>query len=559
MDCPKCGAANPTDATQCVGCKDSLVVAHLEVINGRAPERVLFLRPRSYNVGRSHDCDLVISEPSISKVHGRLHYEEGRFQIEDTGSLHGVYVQGAKVQRAPLVSGCELVLGNVRLRFTSGAPGVMTERDVHLPWVEHQQLLLSLVQALNSSLELSPVLERVLEGLMRVTGAERGYLLLADNGSGPIVAGLTVRLGRRRDGTPLPLDDPGISTSVVRRAIQTQELVATSDAAVDPTLASSESVIQRKLRSIVCAPLCSARLRPEDTAPRAGILGALYVDNPTTSVSFSDEVLSAAEALTRHAAMAIDNAQLFESVRGTLEELKRTQRQLVQSEKLATIGQMASAIVHELNTPLTYIMGCVELMMAQPLLPGQAERLQQVQVGAERIEALAKNLLTFSRPASEERRPVCPNTVVNRALELCRYQILKAGVAAESDLLPDPPSVLGVANQLEMAIINLIVNALHAMSRGGRLRIATTVKDAVVEISVQDNGCGIPPGVQARMFQPFVTTRPEGQGTGLGLSTVLRIVERHGGRIAFTTAEGKGTTFTISLPAIAASAPVAAD
>jgi len=140
--------------------------------------------------------------------------------------------------------------------------------------------------------------------------------------------------------------------------------------------------------------------------------------------------------------------------------------------------------------------------------------------------------------------------VVERALELCRYQILKAGVSAESDLRPDVPSVLGVSNQLEMAIINLVVNALHAMGRGGHLRIATRSVDGAAQISVEDDGCGIPAAIQPRVFQPFVTTRPEGQGTGLGLSTVQRIVERHGGRVRFTTEEGEGTTFTITLPGV---------
>lgn len=539
------------DATQCVTCEDSLVIACLEIVSGRAPERVLPLRPRSYTLGRSHDNELVISEPSVSKHHAQLRYEGGQFAIEDRESLHGIFVNGARIAgKTTLVSGGDVVLGNVRMCFTAGGADALTERDVRLPWIEHQQLLLSLVQVINSTLELDAVLDKVLEALVRVTGAERGFLLLPGEGS-PTIGGLVLRLGRRRDGTQLPLEDPGLSSSVVRRAVQTQELVATSNAAADPTLATSESIIQRKLRSILCVPLCSPRLRPEDTAPRAGVLGALYVDNPTNSVSFSDEVLSAAEALSRHAAISIENAQLFENVRGTLEELKRTQKQLVQSEKLATIGQMASAIVHELNTPLTYIMGCVELMLSQEMLAGQAERLQQIQVGAERIEGLAQNLLTFSRPASEERHPVAINAVVERSLELCRYQILKAGVAFETQLPPQTPLVLGIANQLEMALINLIVNALYAMGRGGKLQVRAGKKDDHVEISVTDNGCGIPVSIRGRIFQPFVTTRPEGQGTGLGLSTVLRIVERHDGRIDFTTEEGRGTTFQIRLPALA--------
>ena len=150
------------------------------------------------------------------------------------------------------------------------------------------------------------------------------------------------------------------------------------------------------------------------------------------------------------------------------------------------------------------------------------------------------------------------NSIVEHALELCRYQILKAGVAVETELEPDAPRVLGVANQLEMALINLTVNALYAMGRGGRLQIRTRSAGSNVEISVTDNGCGIPQAIRSKIFQPFVTTRPEGQGTGLGLSTVLRIVERHGGRIDFTTEEGKGTTFRVTLPAMApgAVAPV---
>jgi signal transduction histidine kinase len=205
-------------------------------------------------------------------------------------------------------------------------------------------------------------------------------------------------------------------------------------------------------------------------------------------------------------------------------------------------------------------MGCVELMLSQEMLPGQADRLHQVQLGAERIESLAKNLLTFSRPASEERRAVPANSIVERALELCRYQILKAGVAVETEFEEGAPCVLGVANQLEMALINLTVNALYAMTRGGRLQIRTRTVGTNVEISVADNGCGIPEAIRAKIFQPFVTTRPEGQGTGLGLSTVLRIVERHGGRIDFTTEEGKGTTFRVTLPAMApGAAPLEAE
>ena len=115
------------------------------------------------------------------------------------------------------------------------------------------------------------------------------------------------------------------------------------------------------------------------------------------------------------------------------------------------------------------------------------------------------------------------------------------------------PRVLGVSNQLEMALINLVVNALHAMAEvGGTLTVGTRSRGGEVEISVSDEGTGIPERIRETVFEPFVTTKAEGQGTGLGLSSVLMVVERHRGRVEFHTDEGRGTTFRVTLPALPA-------
>ena len=273
------------------------------------------------------------------------------------------------------------------------------------------------------------------------------------------------------------------------------------------------------------------------------------MDNPETSAPFSADSLKTAEALTRHAALAIENAQLFEREQRTIEELRQAQKQVLQSEKLATIGQMAAGIAHELNTPLTYIMGNLELLQAQGLSDRQKDMLGSVARGADRIKGLAHSLLAFSRPGQEVPSPLNVNDVIDRSLELCHYQILKSGALLEKELAARLPAVNGFPNQLEMALINLIVNAIHAMGKGGRIRVASAVADDGVEISVMDTGPGIPEAIQATIFEPFITTKPEGQGTGLGLSTVLMVVERHNGRIDFATKAGVGTTFRIRLPA----------
>ena len=145
--------------------------------------------------------------------------------------------------------------------------------------------------------------------------------------------------------------------------------------------------------------------------------------------------------------------------------------------------------------------------------------------------------------------PLAPNDVIERSLELCQYQMASGRVQLGKRLAPDLPRVLGVSNQLELALINLVVNAVHAMAeKGGALTVTSTRRGDEVEVAVSDEGPGIPENIRARLFEPFVTTKPEGMGTGLGLSTILMVVERHKGRIDVTTEPGRGTTFRLLLP-----------
>jgi signal transduction histidine kinase len=562
MLCPKCSAENPESETRCTGCGAGLAVAVLEVIRGNVAEKIRFLRSRSYTVGRARQNDIALNEPSISKYHAHLHFQDGRFFIEDADSLHGLYVNAAKVRRAALSPGAQIQLGNVTLKFSLLGVDSATGSMRKLPWIEQQELLLSLVQTLNSTLVLSQVLEQVLDAIMHITGAERGFLLLADTSPDarryPVVAGLRLRAARRRGSGSDPRDVQGISAPVVRRALETGEIVsspflagATEKGAVDSAAAATMEVA----RTILCLPLRSPRAGADGAGGFPRGLGTLYVDNDPTAEPFSDDVLRAAEGLARHAALAIENAQLFEREQSTIEELRRAQQRLLQSEKLATIGQMAAGIAHELNTPLTYIMGNLELLALQDLNAAQREMLEAVTRGADRIRTLAQRLLAFSRPGREEMVPLVPNDMIERSLELCQYQIASGRVRLVKDLAPDLPRVLGVSNQLEMALINLVINAVHAMAEGGGvLTVSSLLSGNDVEITVSDEGPGVPEDIRSRMFEPFVTTKPEGQGTGLGLSTVLMVLERHHGHIHFTTEEGRGTAFVVRLPAAPAGA-----
>jgi len=555
MLCPKCAAENPLDATRCSNCSDSLSVAVLEVIRGELPEKIRFLKPRPYAIGRARHNDIALNEPSISKLHARIDYQGGRFFVEDAGSMHGVYVNATKIRRVELVPGSQIQLGNVTLKFSPLGSESATGAMAKLPWVEQQQLLLQLVQTLNATLVLSPVLEQVTDAIMHITGAERGFLLLSDNSPAasryPIVAGLRLRVVRGRADAKAQ-NGHGISGPIVRRALETGEVISTLRSrgevvSLPPPARPDEDT--HPVQTIVCLPLRSPRAGANGAGGFPRAIGVLYVDNAGSAQPFSEDALRAAEALARHAALAIENAQLFEREQHTIEELQKTQKQLLQSEKLATIGQMAAGIAHELNTPLTYIMGNLELLELQELSAAQREMLSSIARGSERIRTLAQRLLAFSRPAREEMAPLSVNDVVERTLELCQYQIASGRVSLAKALAPDLPRVLGVSNQLEMALINLVVNAVHAMGeKGGTLSVATRRRGDDVEISVADEGPGIPEKVRTSLFEPFVTTKPEGKGTGLGLSTVLMVVERHNGHVDFDSEEARGTTFRITLP-----------
>jgi signal transduction histidine kinase len=228
-----------------------------------------------------------------------------------------------------------------------------------------------------------------------------------------------------------------------------------------------------------------------------------------------------------------------------LADLGLAQRHLLESEKLGAIGRLVAGIAHELNTPLTYVLGNLELLEALPFEERERDVLARLRRGAERLAGLVKKLLVFSRPHQEEMVRLNPNDLVERSLELCRYNL--AAVRVERDLAP-LPEILGIPTLLETALINLIVNGVQAMGGEGQLTLSSRHEEGFVVLRVSDTGVGIADDLRKVIFEPFVTTKALGHGTGLGLWTVRTVVERHMGQVDFTSVERQGTTFRIQLP-----------
>ena len=260
--------------------------------------------------------------------------------------------------------------------------------------------------------------------------------------------------------------------------------------------------------------------------------------------------------LAGQTAIALKNSGLYESLRSRMEELRQTQDTLVQSAKLAAIGELAASIAHEINNPLTVILGNTGLLLREAA-PDSIEhrRLSDVVTEANRAGKIVRDLLDFARRREPNREPVALHELLERALELLHAKLGGAGVEVERVFDPSLAAILADRDQLTQVFLNLITNAVDAMEGGGTLVLATAAQRGdddrpLVTVSVSDSGPGIPPEHLARIFEPFYTTKPEGRGTGLGLSVSLGIVRKHGGAIDVESKPGRGTTVRVQLPAV---------
>ena len=234
--------------------------------------------------------------------------------------------------------------------------------------------------------------------------------------------------------------------------------------------------------------------------------------------------------------------------------------QLIQSEKMAAVGQLVSGVAHELNNPLTSIAGLSELLLEQAkVAPEARDHLRVIQAQAERAGRIVQNLLTFARKGTAERAPTDLNDVAARTALLIAYELRLRGIALEERLAPGQLFVLADRYELQQVVLNLLTNAVQAVAatgaEHGRMALETSAHDGRVVLRVTDSGAGVAPEHVPLLFTPFFTTKEPGQGTGLGLSISYGIVEAHGGRLEYAPAPGGGAAFSITLPLLEAPTP----
>jgi signal transduction histidine kinase len=399
-------------------------------------------------------------------------------------------------------------------------------------------------QELVSILDLDHLLELVLDRAIVLVGAERGFLVLWDAERRDFEVAVARQFARGE------VDDAQIEIShgVIRRVLASREPVVTSDAQEDPRFFQSSSIITFQIRSVLAAPLVASD----------ELIGAIYVDTRLGSKLFGESDLALLSALANQAAAALRLTRLYEHLQArnrelyeAMHELQETQEQLIQKEKLASVGQLAAGVAHEINNPLSSILLYADII-CQEIPEQNAQQRQDLEMilkEATRCRTIVNDLLSFSRQNEVLAQPTDLNALLREIAQEVTIQERFRGVDIQTDLDPALPTIEADPFQLRQVFCNLMNNAADAMPGGGTLTLRTKRGpwSGFITAEAQDTGEGISEENMKKLFTPFFTTKPMGKGTGLGLAIIYGIVKMHRGQIGVESEVGKGTTFTLTL------------
>ena len=402
---------------------------------------------------------------------------------------------------------------------------------------ESVQALIETSREISSALDLEVVLESITAHARRLVRADVACIApVESNGQ---YARVRVVIGARTAQLADVVVRPGVG--IGGAVLATGEPMVSEDYVGDPRIVHDPAY-----DAIVAAEgLLSALALP--IMLKGEIIGVLWVANRTAK-AFSRGDVDALRRMAHQAAIAMENARLYQDLRHSHQQLVDAQAELVRKARMAAMGEIAAAVAHEARNPLGALSNCLQLLRGNPALTGEdAELLAIMQSESKRLNDIVSDFLTFGRPRAPRFTPVDLRELVDETWELLRKDDRCADrIVFERGFEDGLPPVPADCDQLRQVFWNLFLNAVQAMGDEGTLTAEARPAGDRIEVRVRDTGPGIPAAVRSRLFEPFVTTKSG--GTGLGLAIVRRIVEDHGGRIAIHTDDGDGTCVVISLP-----------
>ncbi|OLE64954.1 MAG: hypothetical protein AUG03_07040 [Acidobacteria bacterium 13_1_20CM_2_68_14] len=464
-----------------------------------------------FSIGSEKSSHLALAAPGIAQHHAQIVLLGGTCHLLPGASAAPLFADGA-----PVPAGGLALAHGARIALGTGCPytlRLLLEGARSEDREDRLVMLMEVARTITSSLAVEDILDRVLEGAVRFSGAERGYLFLKDGD----------RLSRWHHGPPVQ-DDVQVSLSVLEEVAATGKPAYRDVASGEPGQTASDSIVRLRLQAILCLPL----------AVRQDVIGVVYLDSRRRLPHHRPD-LPLLEALAGLAAVAIQNSHLVE--------------ERVRAERTSVIGQMARAVVHDLRSPLSSIRGLAELLHERaPEEDPSRPHLATIMAEADRLTGLTGDLLQFSREAPPLlRSPARLADLVRQTLKPLQPRLQRGNVSVSLGLDEEARASVD-APRMVRVLHNLLANSLDAMRGGGHLDIRCGRVNGSCHLTVRDSGCGMTEDVRRRVFEPFFT-HGKAQGTGLGMAIVQRIVEEHGGSIRVDSAPGTGTTVTLALPA----------
>jgi signal transduction histidine kinase len=430
--------------------------------------------------------------------------------------------------------------------YTSYPHSFSKSEEEMLTTVANQAAICIENSGLMETLDIDEILRLVLEGVTKNIGFDRARLYLVNEKTNLLECKMAVGIDEERiKGITLRLDP---EDSIVARSIFEKQSFIIPDASKDPRV---NPVLKEKfnLHSLVVIPLFA----------KEKALGAIAADFVEPNKNITKEALDSVMVFAQQAGLAIHNAfmyqelktfsqQMEEKIQKTTADLRKTEAQLIRSEKLAALGQLAAGFAHEIRNPLTSINILIHSMREKPPSgDSYKEDFKVIEEEIHRINEIVDQFLRFAKPAPPLLEKTEVSSIFEETLQLLRPQIEKQLIVVEKEFQP-LPIILIDREQMKQAILNLLLNAIQAMPGAGHLTLKgqNSEDGQWIHLSIQDSGVGIPGEDMNKLFDPFFSTK-EG-GIGLGLSIAHRIIDQHHGKIEVESTPGEGTLFTVWLP-----------
>jgi len=553
------------------------VVPSLFVIRGNDQGTRFELDEPVIRLGRDASNAIQLHDNEVSRQHAEIHRTDDAYTISDLGSSNGTFVNGAQVEQHQLASGDHVQLGSTLMLYTGGSdepdqdpstlidiavPQLSTDQshivhsitqeegsrifelDTEMPqnaWLARArgnlQVMYHTALAASHTLDIDQLLDRIMELIFEWVDADRGCIMLVD----PENKSLVPKVRHNRRGVRAP-DRITISKTILDYVMERNEGVLTSDARQDDRWNPAASIVQMGVREAICVPMQG----------RYDVVGVIYIDTSTPPQDviqqaapnkFGKDHLKLMIAIAHQAALAVEDTRYYSA--------------MVQAERLAAIGQAVATLSHHIKNILQGIRGgsyLIEMGLSEHDESIIRKGWTLLEKNQNKISDLVLDMLTFSKEREPEPVPADLNQVVADVVELMQSRAAELNVQLHWHPADQMPSLVFDPEGLHRAVLNVLTNAIDAAAENeqtARTDVTTeySAEEGKLRVLIDDNGPGIPPEQIGQLFSPFVSSK-RGRGTGLGLPVSQKILTEHGGRIVVSSTPGRGSRFTLELPAI---------